>query len=132
MGDDTIALDFQGVEVLTFDCYGTLIDWERSLLSAVRPILQRHAVSLADDAVLELYARLESALESGGYLRYREILGRIVDGFGQELGFAPSAEERLVLVNSARDWPPFPDTTAALRQLKTRFELGVISNIANG
>jgi 2-haloacid dehalogenase len=116
-------------EVLTFDCYGTLVDWETGLRDALLPVLRAHAISLADQGVLELYARLEASLESGGYLPYREILGRIVDGFGQELGFVPSAEERLALVNSIRDWPPFPDTTAALRQLKTRFKLGVISNI---
>jgi 2-haloacid dehalogenase len=122
-------LDFAGVEALTFDCYGTLIDWERGLLSALRPMLLRHTVSLADDAVLELYARLEARLEAGAYLPYREILARVVDGFGQELGFEASAEERLALAASVRDWPPFSDTVAALHQLKTRFKLGVVSNI---
>ena len=122
-------LDFEGVEALTFDCYGTLIDWEQGLLSALRPVLTAHGLSRADDDLLELYARLEAELESGAYLAYREILVQVVDGFGRELGFQPSAEERQALVTSIRGWPPFPDTLPALRQLKTRFKLGVISNI---
>jgi 2-haloacid dehalogenase len=129
MREATISLDFQTVEALTFDCYGTLIDWERGLLSALRPVVAAHTISVGDDELLELYARLESQLESGSYLPYREILARLVDGFGRELGFQPSADERQALVASIRDWPPFPDTVPALRQLKTRFKLGVISNI---
>jgi 2-haloacid dehalogenase len=129
MRDATLSLDFEAVEALTFDCYGTLIDWEQGLLSALRPVVDAHAVSAADDDVLQLYARLESELESGAYLPYHEILPRVVDGFGRELGFQPSADERQALVGSIRSWPPFPDTVSALRQLKTRFKLGVISNI---
>jgi 2-haloacid dehalogenase len=123
MPDLTIA------EVLTFDCYGTLVDWERGLLDALRPVLARHRVDLPDEAVLELYARLEAALESGVYRPYRDVLTGVIDGLGQELGFAPSADERVALVDSIRSWPPFADTVPALRELKRRFRLGVISNI---
>jgi len=68
----------------TFDCYGTLIDWEAGLLAALRPILSTHragpgsafpAAALADDALLETYGRHEAALEAGDYLEYREVLG---------------------------------------------------------
>jgi 2-haloacid dehalogenase len=129
MRDTTLSLDFEAVEALTFDCYGTLIDWEQGLLAALRPVVAAHAISVADDELLELYARLEAELESGSYLPYREILTRLVDGFGRELGFEPSADERQALVGSIRAWPPFPDTVRTLRQLKARFKLGVISNI---
>jgi 2-haloacid dehalogenase len=129
MRDATLSLDFDAVEALTFDCYGTLIDWEAGLLAALRPVVAAYAISVADHELLERYARLEAELESGSYLRYREILARVVDGIGRELGFEPSADERRALVGSIRDWPPFPDTVRALRELKTRFKLGVISNI---
>ena len=122
-------LDFHAVEALTFDCYGTLIDWERGLLDALRPILRRHGIDLADAALLELYARLEAQLESGAYRPYREVLAGVTDLLGQQLGFVPSADERSALAASIGSWPPFPDTVPALRQLKTRFKLGVISNI---
>jgi 2-haloacid dehalogenase len=122
-------LDFAGVEALTFDCYGTLIDWERSLLDSLRPILRVHAIEIADDALLELYARLESDLESGVYRPYREVLAGVTDGLGERFGFAPSAEERAALAASVARWPPFEDTVPALKRLKTRFKLGVISNI---
>jgi 2-haloacid dehalogenase len=123
------VLDFHAVEALTFDCYGTLIDWERGLLDALRPILRRHGIDLADAALLELYARLEAQLESGAYRPYREVLAGVTDLLGEELGFVPSAAERSALAASIGSWPPFPDTVPALRQLKTRFKLGVISNI---
>ena len=129
MREATISLDFQAVEALTFDCYGTLIDWERGLLAALRPVVAAHAVSVADDDLLELYARLEAELEVGAYLPYREILARVVDRVGQALGFTARADERQALGAAIRAWPPFPDTVPALRQLKTRFKLGVISNI---
>jgi 2-haloacid dehalogenase len=129
MRDATLSLDFQAVEALTFDCYGTLIDWERGLLAALRPVVAAHAISVDDDDLLELYARLEAELESGAYVPYREILARVVDGVGGTLGFEPSADERQALVASIRAWPPFPDTVLALRRLKQRFRLGVISNI---
>jgi 2-haloacid dehalogenase len=129
MREATLSLDFGAVEALTFDCYGTLIDWEQGLLSALRPVVAAHALSATDDELLERYALLEAELESGAYQPYREVLLRVMDGFGRQLGFEPTADERQVLLASIRTWPPFPDTLAALRQLKTRFKLGVISNI---
>ncbi len=95
---------------LTFDCYGTLIDWE----SGIRAVLG------SGEAVLERYAALETAAEAGPYKSYREVLA----GIGRAFGAPPSA-----LADSLEDWEPFPDTVAALKALKKRFRLGVISNV---
>lgn len=122
-------LDFDRFTYLTFDCYGTLIDWERGILAALRPVLDRHGIAITDDAALELYGELESAAESGPYLPYRELLATVMDGFAERLGFEPSADERAALAASVGDWPPFPDTVEALRALADRFQLVILSNI---
>ena len=122
-------LDFDRFTHLTFDCYGTLIDWERGILAALRPMLDRHAIALSDDQILEYFGELESAAERGPYRRYRDVLATVMDGFGARLGFAPSADERAALAASVGDWPPFPDTVAALQTLARRFRLVILSNI---
>jgi len=122
-------VNFDSFQCLTFDCYGTLIDWESGILTGFRPILNGHGVALDDEEVLALFGEIESAIEAEGYRPYREILGDVVDGFGEALGFAPSGPERDSLAESIRDWPPFADTVAALAALKSRYRLAVISNI---
>jgi 2-haloacid dehalogenase len=121
-------LDFRRFRVLTFDCYGTLIDWESGILDALRPLLAAHGESLADDKLLELYGELEAAAEAGEYQSYRKILEEVARGFGRRLSFETSEEEALSLPESLRRWRPFPDTVAALRKLKTRYKLAIVSN----
>jgi 2-haloacid dehalogenase len=122
-------MDFSRFEVLTFDCYGTLIDWESGILGALRPPLEAHGHSLDDGAILALYSELEPAIQQGPYRPYRQVLEEVVRGFGLRLGFTPSREEAESLPASLGRWLPFPDTVAALRALKKRYRLGVISNI---
>ena len=122
-------LDFSRFRVLTFDCYGTLIDWESGILDFFRPLLGRHGKALTDDDVLQLYAELESESERGSYVTYREVLRSVVHGFGLRLDFPVTPVEVGALPASLPDWRPFPDTVAALRRLKSRYQLAVISNI---
>jgi 2-haloacid dehalogenase len=122
-------LDFDRYTHLTFDCYGTLIDWERGILAALRPVLARHGLALTDDRILELYGELEAAAEAGPYRRYRAVLAAVMAGFGARLGFAPSAEEREAFAASVGRWPPFPDTVEALRALGRRHRLVILSNV---
>ncbi|MHB8644626.1 MAG: haloacid dehalogenase type II [Thermomicrobiales bacterium] len=122
-------LDFDRVTYLTFDCYGTLIDWERGILTALLPVLDRHGIVESDDATLERFGELESAAEQPPYRPYRDVLATVMDGFGDRLGFVPTAADRGALAASVSDWPPFPDTVAALRALARRFRLVILSNI---
>jgi 2-haloacid dehalogenase len=121
-------LDFRRFRVLTFDCYGTLIDWESGILAALRPLLAAHGKSLADDKLLELYGELEAAAEAGEYRPYRNILESVARGFGRRLGFEVTEQEARSLPESLKNWQPFPDTVAALRKLKSRFKLAILSN----
>ncbi len=121
-------LDLRRFRVLTFDCYGTLIDWESGILAALRPLMAAHGKSLADDKLLELYGELEAEAEAGEYQSYRKILQAVARGFGRRLGFETSEQEARSLPESLKNWQPFPDTVAALKKLKSRFQLAIVSN----
>ena len=122
-------IDFSEFEYLTFDCYGTLINWETGILAALRPIMAAHSVTISGNDLLELYGELEVEAESGDYKTYRQILETVIHALGQRLGFSPSAAEAEALPQSLAQWPPFPDTVEALRKLRTRYKLAIISNV---
>ena len=123
-------------EVLSFDCYGTLVDWESGIISGLRPVLGSHGVEATDDEILDLHARTEHGLQAtskkGAYLKYRDVLGEEVREAGRRWGFDPSPSEVQALPDSVRYWLPFPDTVNALRALKGRYRLAIISNIDDG
>jgi 2-haloacid dehalogenase len=122
-------LDFKSFRLLTFDCYGTLIDWETGIFSALRPILQEHGKVVSDSTLLELYGEFEAKAEAEEYRSYREVLQSVVRDFGERLGFTPSNAQQRSLPDSLQHWPAFPDTQEALQKLQSRYELAVISNI---
>lgn len=122
-------LDFDRYGVLTFDCYGTLIDWETGILRALKPLLSDYGVTLDDEEILQVFAEIESSVEAGEYVSYREVLRRVVQGFGVRLGFQPAEYELNGLASSLGQWQPFPDTAAALQTLGRKYRLAVISNI---
>lgn len=122
-------IDFRGYEVMSFDCYGTLVDWESGILGALRPVLERRGVPADDAAILESYARLEAKAEEGIWAPYRHVLARVVKGMAREHGFEVEGREPDVLADSIGSWPPFADTVGALPRLQRHFRLGVISNI---
>jgi 2-haloacid dehalogenase len=122
-------LDFSRFEIFTFDCYGTLINWEAGLLAALHRILAAHGKPIDDAAVLKLYGDFELRSEQGAFRPYREVLASVVRQFGAELKFTPTAEQEKSLPDSLPTWKPWPDTVAALRQLKTRYRLAILSNV---
>ena len=117
---------------LTFDCYGTLVDWERGILAAAHQALDAapgKATRLVDDErLLELYARFEAAAEAGPYLSYRRVLAHALRGIAAELGVEPTPTAVERFSESVGDWPLFPDSAAALARLAGRYRLGVITN----
>jgi len=121
-------LDFNRFEVLTFDCYGTLIDWEMGIIEALRPILASHDLFPGDEELLALYAEAEAKAESGGYIRYREVLRRAFESVLVRLGVHAVPAELDLVARSLPNWPPFDDTIEALAALKRGFKLAVISN----
>jgi 2-haloacid dehalogenase len=122
-------LDFSRFEILTFDCYGTLINWEDGILRCVHKILSAHDKDKDDATILQLYGEFEAKAEQGEYRPYREVLQSVVRQFGEQLGFTPTEKERRSLPESLKDWKPWPDTVTALRDLQSRFRLAIVSNV---
>lgn len=121
-------LDFRHFEFLTFDCYGTLIDWESGILPVLRSIVAAHKKNVDDATLLQFYGDFEQRAENP-YQPYRDVLASVVRQFGQHLGFSPTKQEEQSLPNSLAQWRPWPDTVAALRELKKRYRLVILSNI---
>jgi len=121
-------LDYGGFDALTFDCYGTLIDWETGILTGLRSALAPHGIERPDDELLEAFAVLEATAEAGPYLRYREILGRCLREIGTRYGVSVGDAAVAGFGGSVVDWPAFADSAAALARLHTRFRLGVLTN----
>jgi 2-haloacid dehalogenase len=124
-----MSVDFHAFDVLTFDCYGTLIDWETGILTALRRVLEAHgAADISDEVLLGRYARVEADLEAGPYQSYREVLSEVLRRVCAEAGIEPTELEVRGFGGSVREWPAFPDSAEALHSLAARFRLGVITN----
>jgi len=123
------TLDLAQFEWLSFDCYGTLIDWESGILGYLRPLLQRKGCAVADAQILNLYSEFEPRAELGPYRSYREVLATVVRDFARELRFEVTEAEAAGLAASIAGWEPFVDTIPALHSLKSRYKLAILSNV---
>src|SRR5271170_4071239 len=122
-------MNFSRFTAISFDCYGTLIDWESGMLPVLRTVLENHDQSLPDAALLELYGEFEAEAENGPYQSYRNVLQSVVRAFADRLTFTATSVEIHLLPESVAAWLPFPDTVSALRELQKRYRLAIISNI---
>lgn len=126
-----MRLDLKRLKYITFDCYGTLIDWESGIVSVLGPMLAAHGVESTPEAILHLYGEFEARAEQGPYRKYRKVLEQVVRDFGERMGFEPTAVELGSLAASLPGWRPFPEVVPALRRLAAQYQLGIISNIDN-
>ncbi len=124
-----VTMNFNNFTTISFDCYGTLIDWEAGILPVLRALLVSHGQSLPDASILELYGEFEAEAESGPYQSYKDVLQSVVRGIAGHLHFDATSAEIRSLHESVPGWPPFPDTVSALRELRKSYKLAVISNI---
>ena len=117
-------------KVLTFDCYGTLIDWESGIHAALQPLLAKGAAPLPREGVLEAFARHESAqqAETPGML-YSELLAEVHRRLAAELDLPASVDEHRRFGASVPDWPAFADSAASLQYLKAHYQLVILSNV---
>lgn len=117
-------------EVITFDCYGTLIDWESGIRSAFEQAARDDGVSIAGDQILPAYALVEPVVQREGYQKYRQVLAETASRVAQMLGWRLS--NTAFLAESVGAWKPFRDTNPALERLrKGGMRLGILSNIDN-
>jgi len=122
-------LDAAQFEWLSFDCYGTLIDWESGIVSYLLPLLHAKGRKLSDTDVLRLYSEFEPQEQAGNYRAYRDVLASVVRDFARELRFDVTASEAGGLADSIRNWLPFADTVSGLRRLHSKYKLAILSNI---
>jgi 2-haloacid dehalogenase len=122
--------DFDQFEAMSFDCYGTLIDWETGIANALRPWATRNDLSLDDQALIAAHGRYESAVqdEMPGAL-YPVILGETLRRVGVDLGALVTEADAAAYGDSVKDWPAFPDTVDALTRLSKHYKLIILSNI---
>ncbi|MEK6700881.1 MAG: haloacid dehalogenase type II [Planctomycetota bacterium] len=123
-------MDLSRIQYLTFDCYGTLVDWESGILKAIRPVLSIHGVtSVSDEEIIADYARAERELESGEYMSYRDVLRGVMRGFGEKHNLKLESRELDRLPESIARWRPFAEVPGALASLAQSAGLVVTSNI---
>jgi 2-haloalkanoic acid dehalogenase type II len=123
-------MNFSKFKVMSFDCYGTLIDWESGILTALRPLAHRAGVTLDGEAILAEFAAVESAQQAATPdLRYALLLGLVHARLANVWGIAEDAAENERFGASIGDWPAFPDSVAALRALGERYRLVILSNV---
>ena len=124
-------MDFNSFEWVSFDCYGTLVDWETGITSAVADALAPHGVQKTRAEILALFADAEPRVQqdSGGFMEYkrvlREVMARMADAVGVRLG----ESEQTCLADTLPHWPVFPDVADALGELGARYKLAIISNV---
>ncbi|CAB4330563.1 unannotated protein [freshwater metagenome] len=120
-------VDYQAYDALTFDCYGTLIDWESGILAGLRSALGESVSDVTDADLLRDFSRHEHEAEVP-YKGYREVLGLTLRLLAAERGIAVTAEQEAQFGGSVVDWPAFPDSHDALAELQKIFKLVVITN----
>ncbi len=121
-------LQADSYKTLTFDCYGTLIDWENGILGYLQTLLRSYDVNVVDSWVLEFFAAAEPDVQAGGG-SYRSVLTQVLERFADRLAFTPSEDTLTGFADSIEHWHPYPDTIAALKRLADRFQLAIVSNV---
>ena len=123
-------LDFKQFEWLSFDCYGTLIDWETGISDAAGAALRSHDIHMSRSEILELFAEVEPQIQDGsGYLEYRRVLRRVMAMIGVKLEFQFTESDLTCIADTLPSWPIFADTVPSLRAMKSRYKLAIISNV---
>ena len=126
-----IALaDFGGIEWVSFDCYGTLVDWETGITSAARDVLESYGIRKTDAEILQLFSDVEPIVQSSGEFKpYHIVLREVMAMIGERLSVGLSDEHAGCLSESLPHWPVFPDAGPALHTLKQQYKLAIVSNV---
>ena len=123
-------MDLTAFQALTFDVYGTLIDWETGISDALSPWAARNGIKADRDALLAAFARHETKRQQENpETRYPDVLELVFADIARDFGVKPGRADAYDFGESVQRWPAFDDAPAALKRLQTRYRLGVISNV---
>lgn len=125
-----MTVDLTKYDALSFDCYGTLIDWEAGIAAVLGPWARKNDPSITDEAVLVAYSENEAAVEAEKPTSlYPDVLREAFRRTGEDLGFEVTDADADTLGTSVPDWPAFPDSVDALARLKKHYKLIILSNV---
>jgi 2-haloacid dehalogenase len=123
-------LDLTNYKALSFDCYGTLIDWEAGIAAVLSPWAREHDLDLSDEDLLLAYAGNEATVErENPSALYPDVLAMAFRRTGEQLGASVSESWARRLGDSVPDWPAFPDSADALTRLADHYKLIILSNV---
>lgn len=117
----------ENYDIISFDCYGTLVDWETSIVQTTQGILLSHDAHMNDNVVLEYFSAFEPTEQTNGG-SYRQILRRVLQRYGTRLGFVPTEDQLQGFEECVAHSSPFDDTIASLHSLHSTCQLAIISN----
>ncbi len=117
---------------LTFDCYGTLIDWETGMINGLKPLVEKVGLALTRDEILQAHARHESSQQAWTpAMRYCDLLAIVYKRLAEEWGVPATLDECVSYGHSVKNWPAFEDSPEALAYLKRHYKLIILSNVDN-
>jgi 2-haloacid dehalogenase/putative hydrolase of the HAD superfamily len=117
------------IQFVTFDCYGTLIDWENGVHEAFQKEADRDGFTISKDELVPRFIETQRKIQSGSYELYAEVLRRTAVSVAEELGWGLESSRAQFLPDSVPRWQPFRETNAQLERFAKKFELGILSNI---
>lgn len=117
----------ENYDIISFDCYGTLVDWETSIVQTTQGILLSHDAHMNDNVVLEYFSVFEPTEQTNGG-SYRQVLRRVLQRYGTRLGFVPTEDQLQMFEKCVANSSPFDDTIASLHSLHSKCQLAIISN----
>ena len=117
------------VQFVTFDCYGTLIDWESGVHAAFQREADRDGFTVDRDALIPRFIEVQREIQRGSYELYAEVLRRTAVRVAKELGWDLEPSRSNFLPNSVPAWQPFRETNAQLERFAKKYEIGILSNI---
>ena len=122
-------MDYSAIRLLSFDCYGTLIDWKKSVLDILGPFFNDFQVTFSREELFAAFLEADRKMTGEDYMPYREILAEIVLRMADDLRISIDPASRYILSDHFEKWLPFSDTVESLKTLKKRYRLAIISNV---
>jgi len=122
-------MDFTKFKILSFDCYGTLVDWKKSIIEIVQPVIRDYHIKLPDEELFRLFLEADRKSIQTDYVPYKDVLTNVMIDIGNQLNLNLYPSDKTCLVDRFGDWSPFPDSADALLELMKFYKLAIISNV---